>query len=137
MLETKRFVIFRLCPDSTCGSCNSTHGYGEYIVDMATYPEETPAYKEEERERYCEACEECSQDDAAGRRRLADVDCSTCYDQCRNIENMEGNGYVDASEYLGCEKVYEDEDTGAAYYAGPVCANSGLHIKVGLFADED
>ena len=48
---------------------------------------------------------------------------------------MEENGYVDASQYLNCEKIYENENSGKVYYAGPVCSHSGGRIKVGLFTD--
>lgn len=149
VLETKRFVIFRLCPDDDCSSCD--YNYGEYIVDMETYLESTLQHKEEEQEQYCEACEECGNDDGAqdaddannnnnngGRNRnLIDVNCNSCYAQCQNIENMEDNGYADAAEYVNCEKVYENENTGVSYYAGAICANYGTRIKVGLFTDED
>lgn len=162
VLETKRFVIFRLCANGDCSSSGCEYDYGEYIVDMETYLESTLKHMEEEQENYCEACDECADgDDAAAyddavaaddavagddanangrarRRRLVDVDCSTCYTQCQNIANMEENGYVDAAEYVqGCEKVYENENNGKVYYAGPICANSGTRIKVGLFTDED
>ena len=145
VLERKGFVIFRLCPESSCSNCN--YNYGEYIVDMATYLESTLQHKEEEQEQYCEACEECGNDDQAeqaanddanGRRKLAtNVNCNTCYNQCQNIENMEENGYVDASEYINCEKVYENENSGVIYYAGAICANYGSRIKIGLFTDEE
>jgi len=144
VLETKRFIIFRLCPEDSCSTgCN--YNYGEYLVDMETYLEATLEHKEQEQERYCQACEECENyDDAVANdaddnnnRKLWNVDCSSCYTQCQNIENMEENGYVDASEYLNCEKVYENDNTGIVYYAGPICANSGSRIKVGLFRDEN
>jgi len=142
VLETKRFVIFRLCPDNSCSSCNAN--YGEYLVDMETYLESTLQDKQEEQENYCNACEECEADDDAAndggralRRKLWNVDCSSCYAQCQNIENMEENGYVDAADYLNCEKVYENENSGVAYYAGAICSNYGTRIKVGLFTDED
>mmetsp|Transcript_12168 Transcript_12168/g.29722 ORF Transcript_12168/g.29722 Transcript_12168/m.29722 type:complete len:432 (+) Transcript_12168:161-1456(+) len=155
ILETKRFVIFRLCPDSSCSSCN--YNYGEYIVDMETYLQSTLQHKQEEQENYCQACEECEEEEAANddaaaanddgnrrrslailkRRSLYNVDCSSCYTQCQNIENMEENGYVDASEYIECEKVYENENTGVVYYAGAICGNSGTRIKVGMFTDEE
>jgi len=149
VLETKRFVIFRLCPNDSCSSEGCSYGYGEYIVDMETYLESTLQHKQEEQEQYCNACEECDDDDdaaagddaagddAARRRRLVNVDCSSCYAQCQNIENMEENGYVDAAEYVNCEKVYENDNTGLIYYAGAICSNSGSRIKVGLFTDED
>mmetsp|Transcript_10439 Transcript_10439/g.22422 ORF Transcript_10439/g.22422 Transcript_10439/m.22422 type:complete len:429 (+) Transcript_10439:188-1474(+) len=146
ILATKRFVIFRLCPENSCSSCNSN--YGEYIVDMDTYLESTLRFKQEQQEQYCQACEECAADgndddgnDAAARRRrrhLAydNLNCNTCYDECKNIENMEVNGYVDASEYINCQKVYENENTGKVYYAGAMCSGSGTRIKIALFADE-
>jgi hypothetical protein len=32
VLGITRFVIFRLCPDTTCSTCSSN--YGEYMVDL-------------------------------------------------------------------------------------------------------
>ncbi|KAL3768756.1 hypothetical protein ACHAWU_006857 [Discostella pseudostelligera] len=169
VLETKKFVIFRLCPEggssssssgsssasASCSSCESN--YGEYIVDMDTYLQATVQHKQEEQEQYCEACDECADaaaaanddaaaaadDDGGGRRHLrshrllTNVDCDTCYATCQNIDNMEANGYADASEYIQCEKVYENENKNIVYYAGAVCTNYGTRIKVGLFTDED
>lgn len=175
VLETKKFVIFRLCPvngssssssggssssgssaSSSCSSCDSK--YGEYIVDMDTYLQATVQHKQEEQEQYCEVCDECANaaaaanddaaaaaaadDDGGGRRhlrsrQLTSVDCDTCYATCQNIDNMEANGYADASEYIQCEKVYENENKNIVYYAGAVCTNYGTRIKVGLFTDED
>ena len=144
ILATKRFAVFRLCPNNSCSSCSS--GYGEYIVDLETYLESTLQYKGEIQENYCQACEECAAedeaaaeeaDDAARRRRLANVNCNTCYNECQNIANMEANGYMDAAEYTQCQKVYENENTGKIYYAGAMCASSGARVKIGLFLDED
>lgn len=139
VLATKRFVIFRLCPNGACSTCN--YNYGEYIVDMESYLEATLEYKQGKQEDYCTACEECGQDDdeadEGGRRRRLEVNCNTCYNQCQNIENMEDNGYLDAAEYIECQKVYENENNGKVYYAGAVCASSGSRIKIGLFYDEN
>jgi len=146
ILATKRFVVFRLCPNSSCSSCN--YNYGEYIVDMDTYLQATLKYKQEEQENNCIACEECGNDDAAaaeeeaaaeeaaedGGRRL--VNCNTCYDECLNIQNMEENGYVDAAEYTQCQKIYENDNSGKVYYAGAMCSSSGTRIKIGLFEDD-
>jgi len=54
------------------------------------------------------------------------------------IENMEDNGYIDATEFLECQMVYDPEDDGkGALYAGPMCASNGSKIKIGLFTDEE
>lgn len=147
VLETMRFAIFRLCPSGSCSSCSS--GYGEYLVDLDSYLEATVEYYQAVQENMCQACEEtCQQDEEAaaedeaaaeedgGGRRL-DVDCSTCVDECDKIENMADNGYIDATEFLECQMVYDPEDdTIAALYAGPMCASSGTKIKIGIFLDE-
>lgn len=153
VLDTQRFVIFRLCPTEnsyggtqTCGSCN--YNYGEYLVDLEQYLEATVQYYQEEQENMCQACEEaCQQDDAnqnqdngddGGRRRKLQ-DCSTCTDECYKIENMEANGYIDATEFLECQMIYDPEDDGSgdiALYAGPMCASDGTKIKIGVFEDE-
>ena len=154
VLATKRFVIFRLCPTGMCDSC--TYDFGEYIVDLEEYLEATVEYQQEIQENMCNACEECGnyeeneendqdQDEDERRRALAirklqnyDVDCDSCYDECMKIENMEDNGYVDATEFLECQMIYDPEDDGkTALYAGPMCASSGSKIKIGVFYDED
>jgi hypothetical protein len=153
VLATKRFVIFRLCPtNEDCDSCS--YGFGEYIVDLEEYLEATVEYQQEMQESMCDACEECgnyeeneenNQDEDERRRLLInrklqnyDVDCDSCYDECMKIENMEDNGYIDATEFLECQMIYDPEDDGkAGLYAGPMCASSGSKIKIGVFTDED
>jgi len=148
VLETQRFVIFRLCPmenayggTQTCSSCS--YNFGEYLIDLDTYLESTVGYYQEEQEAMCQACEEaCQNDDQqnqdgddGGRRNLQD--CSSCVDECYKIENMEAAGYIDATEFLECQMIYDPEDDGAeGLYAGPMCASSGTKIKIGVFKDE-
>jgi len=158
VLKTQRFVVFRLCPDNSCSSCNSN--YGEYVIDLQEYLESTVEYQQEIQEQMCELCEEYYEnqaaeeeeeeaeeeegdededgDDRRKKRRLVDVDYDSCYDECQKIENMEENGYVDATNYLECQQIYEPEDDGmSALYAGPICSSSGSKIKIGVFTDEE
>mmetsp|Transcript_17936 Transcript_17936/g.41162 ORF Transcript_17936/g.41162 Transcript_17936/m.41162 type:complete len:422 (-) Transcript_17936:182-1447(-) len=144
VLATKRFVIFRLCPSDACDSCN--YNFGEYIVDLEEYLEATVNYQQEMQEEMCNSCEEnCQWDedeeqDNDRRRKLEDYgsDCDSCYEECMKIENMEDNGYIDATEFLECQMVYDPEDDGkSALYAGPMCASSGSKIKIGIFTDEE
>lgn len=154
ILSTKRFVIFRMCPDSSCSSCN--YNYGEYIVDMETYLEATLGYKEEVQEQYCETCNQCyewaaeqAEKEANGEDEDEDeeedenaaacqsIDTSSCYAECQNIENMEENGYMDASEFTECQQLDYEDNYGNAYYAGAMCASSGSRIKIGVFLDEE
>lgn len=147
VLTTKRFVIFRLCPDSSCGSCN--YNYGEYIVDMETYLEATLGYKQEVQEANCEICNECYENEANANNgdnngdedenayQCNGIDTSTCYAECQNIENMEENGYIDASELVECQQLDYEANDGTVYYTGASCASSGTRIKIGMFADEE
>eukprot|EP00535_Pseudo-nitzschia_heimii_P005474 CAMPEP_0197184732 /NCGR_PEP_ID=MMETSP1423-20130617/10449_1 /TAXON_ID=476441 /ORGANISM="Pseudo-nitzschia heimii, Strain UNC1101" /LENGTH=426 /DNA_ID=CAMNT_0042635621 /DNA_START=61 /DNA_END=1341 /DNA_ORIENTATION=- len=147
ILATRRFVIFRLCPTGYCDSCS--YNFGEYIVDLEEYLEATVDYQKEMQEEMCNACQECQnwddedeedEDGERRRRRLQNynIDCDNCYDECMKIENMEENGYIDATEFLECQMVYDAEDDGkAALYAGPMCASNGSKIKIGLFTDEE
>lgn len=145
ILSTKRFVIFRLCP-SGCDSCN--YNYGEYIIDMDTYLEASLDFMQEKQEQYCGTCNECYEKQANGQMdddgyaaQCGAVDTSSCYDECQNIENMEANGYVDASEYTGCVKLGEvqtdDDGENQRFFAGAMCASSGSRIKIGVFSDEE
>jgi hypothetical protein len=152
VLSTERFVIFRLCPDSACSTCSSN--YGEYMVDLDTYLQATVEYEKQNQEEMCNACNECAAADEAdaadaadadaaeadaanGGRKLVTVDCSTCAAECEKIANMEANGYIDATEFLECQMIYDDADgSGTALYAGPVCASSGTKINIGVFTDQ-
>ena len=165
VLATKRFVLFRLCPDD-CSSCN--YNYGEYLVDIESYLEATVEYFQDEQEEMCNYCnevcyqnanqqqnqdngeeqeqqdngEEQQQEEDGGERKLQNqyynVDCDTCVDKCAMIENMEENGYIDATEFLECQMIYDPEDDNKdALYAGPICASSGTKIKIGVFKDEE
>eukprot|EP00978_Attheya_sp_CCMP212_P004198 scaffold9117_cov57-Attheya_sp.AAC.2 len=161
VLGTKRFVMFRLCPNNSCSSCNS--GYGEYLIDMDSYLAATVEYQQGIQEEMCENCyANCQQDqyyeaedeqeeedandgdedgdedqDEDERRRLT-YDCDTCYDECTKIDNMEDNGYIDATEFIECQMIYDPEDDGkSAYYAGAMCGGSGTKIKIGVFDDEE
>jgi hypothetical protein len=220
ILGMKRFVIFRLCPDNSCSSCNSN--YGEYMVDLETYLEATVEYQKKNQEEMCKACEECAveeentedngaedngaedngaednaaednaaednnneeqanqeqnqdaqqneaeaeaenadnEDEKQGEgenaeeanagdeanegnvdgegRKLYSVDCSTCASECEAIQNMEANGYVEATDLTECQLIYDPEDDSmSALYAGAMCANYGKQISIGVFTDEN
>mmetsp|Transcript_27552 Transcript_27552/g.51048 ORF Transcript_27552/g.51048 Transcript_27552/m.51048 type:complete len:413 (-) Transcript_27552:121-1359(-) len=150
ILTTKRFVIFRLCSESSC-----SYNYGEYIVDMETYLEAVLGYKQEVQEQYCETCNECyekaaeqAEQEANGEQnddeeededawKCQNMDTSSCYAECQNIENMEENGYMDAAEFTECQQLDYEDNYGNVYYAGPMCASSGSRIKIGIFTDEE
>lgn len=136
VLGVQRFVIFRLCPDS-CDSCS--YGYGEYVISLEEYLESATAYQQEQDEEYCQACDECGNNDYNENQNYAvEVDCSTCYDTCQMMENMEDNGYIDAIDFLECQMIYDPEDDRSeALYAGPICSNGGSKIKIGVFTDEE
>lgn len=148
VLTTKHFVIFRMCPDNSCGTCN--YNYGEYIIDMDTYLGYMIEAKQQEQEQSCELCNQCyeaaanaanGENDANGdgvddNANCGSVDTATCYAECQNIDNMEANGYADASAYAQCTKLNYQDANGNYYYAGAVCASSGTRIKIGVFTDQ-
>jgi hypothetical protein len=82
--------------------------------------------------------------------------CSECEESCYFYENLEGNGYADASNYIECQKLEiqqqqedgeggrrranrraQEEENGDAQqlYVGPRCNENGK-IVIGVFADE-
>jgi len=146
VLATKRFVVFKLCPTDS-ESCS--YNYGEYLIDMETYLEAYVQYVQEQQEEFCKTCDEaCEQEEEAeeeeaeeedGGRRLDDAnqyanyDCS-CVETCEAIENMEENGYIDATEFLECQAIVDDDD--GQLFAGPYCSG-GEKIKIGVFSDEN
>ena len=68
----------------------------------------------------------------------ATMDCFDCYSECSMIENTEANGYIDATEFLQCQMIYDPEDDDEpALYAGPLCASMGEKIKIAVFTDDE
>lgn len=150
VLATQRFVLFRLCPSGSCTKCNSK--YGEYMIDMSTYLSTAVDYRKQEQEDMCTACQQNCQyysnqnnyynNDNA--RRLAasssysSTDCASCTSACNKIQNMEANYYLDATNFINCQKISDNYNGyGAALYAGPICASQGSKIKIGVFTDAD
>jgi len=64
------------------------------------------------------------------------VDCDTCWEECERIENMEENGYLDASEFNRCQMIY-DRKNERPLFAGPICSEDGTKYRVRVFEDED
>lgn len=146
ILQLNRFAVFRLCPTKYYSSCSSD--YGEYLLDLESYLLSTTEYFMEQQEEMCEMCNNyCYNDDAAQMDDAeaaiaATVDCDTCMEECEKIENMEENGYVDASNYIECQQLEQENDDDddaeeVMYFAGATCSNDGSKIKIGVFSDEN
>merc|ERR1712222_284835 len=121
VLATKHFVIFRLCPSNSCGSCN--YGYGEYLVDMEEYLEATIEYAKDKQEEKCDQCEE---------------ECDGYYgNQNQDDEIEQEKGYIDATDFVECQEIQDEGDDGSALYAGAMCASNGSKIKIGVFSDNE
>ena len=72
VLESKRFVVFRLCPSDSCNQYSSegcSSDFGEYVLEMGDYLEAMTMYQEEKVQNFCAYCEWCAEnewnDDAA------------------------------------------------------------------------
>ncbi|KAI2495473.1 hypothetical protein MHU86_19060 [Fragilaria crotonensis] len=128
----KPVVVFKLCPANDCAACTSD--YGEYLIDLETYLEVSIERSKQEQEIACDACGDCSADRRV--RRLLDIDCTTCADECEKIINMEANGYLDASDFIQCQLIYDPpDDSEYPLWAGPLCTSSGSKITIGVFTD--
>ena len=97
-----------------------------------------------EEEAAAEGDEAAAEEDGGARRRLGKnkfynlaPDCTTCLDECDLIDNMEANYVIDATNYLECQQAYLPDNADTAVYVGPICAQSGSKIKIGVFQDED
>ena len=136
----RQFVIFRLCKTPIDfyepGDCN--YEYGEYAVKLEDYLADVVPYKEEMQEKSCEQCLDfCTHNNPHNVVEAYTKMCSECLDECSNIENMEANGYIDATEFARCQMIYDPptDDTGP-FYAGPMCdGEDGSKIKIGVFND--
>jgi hypothetical protein len=138
VLATQRFAVFRLCPEGACSTCD--YNYGEYLLDLDLYLQATVGYFQDYQQEMCNNCNECGQNQNQANRKLQQyaADCDTCYDECQKIENMEMNGYYDATDFLECKLIYDPEDDSLdELYAAPICASQGQKIKIGVFTDAD
>ena len=134
----ERSVIFRTCPNINHDDHSPfqiSDECDEYIVDMETYLDITINYKMEKQQRYCEECE-CYEDDGWEEKCNLNSSYLNCDDECSNIENMEENGYLDASEFVECQEL-EVENSSQGYYTGAACTPNGNRIKIGVFSDEE
>lgn len=139
----RSFVAFRICPSDTCGSC--LENFGRYVVDIETYLAYTVQNRQQAFEEMCQNCEvDCNGDDADN--------CYGCGSVCSGYENLEAMGYVDASQFVECQRVnVQNDDDGnnngegddaeeVDYYIGPRCSGGdegNSQVTIGLFADEN
>lgn len=147
---TKRLARFRLCPEGSCDSDDSSGcsaKYGDYVVDMGTFLASWLEAQEDEKEYQCEVyadkCEEMCDDDG-------DDDCEqACYtgygmsycmdgDDDDNANNFDPQDYAECAAFEFGRRQLEDanDDGDAEYYVGPYCADQGGEIRLGLFTDE-
>ena len=128
VLAMKHFVVYKLCPSDSCGSCDGVHG--EYVTDVDDFLAATVEYQKEALEYECENCNERCNDNGEY--------CDGCGQLCYQYDNLEANGYVDASNYIQCQQVNggdDDNDGGNAIYIGPKCSKTQNEIVIGLFTD--
>ena len=149
-LALQHFVIFRLCPTSSCSSCDGDGVmYGKYAVEVDTYLESMVEYQKQAFETTCNTCDRtCNKnDDGDSDQAQTSAYCTSCSEQCNFYSNLEANGYVDASAYTQCQQLAvanngedegaaaEEEDDDTLLYIGPRCNAKGK-IIIGLFSDE-
>lgn len=134
VLAVRNYVVYSLCPSDSCQSCDGVHG--KYALDIATYMQSTAENQREKMESMCKNCQ-----DGYGYDDDAYTHCTTeCCETCREYNNMENNGYIDASEYTECQQVNaETDDDGGNFqlYAGPQCSSDSFSVEIGLFTDEN
>ena len=164
-IATRRLIRFRLCPSSSCSASKAagcTSGYGDYIVDMATFVD---AYYEAKRRSIENDCEnyltyqcDCEDDDGKGddfNREYCEYDCfsaagkTDCIDRNPYEDDQQNQEEFRAEEYLECaayeppandnngrRKLEDGEENQAEYYIGPYCAEQGGAVYLGFFSDD-
>jgi len=157
-LYAKRLARFRLCPSDECstsssGGCQS--GYGDYVVDMATYvnsyyesfqqqlEEECNQYKEN----YC-GCDDNDDEEGCLYTCYAEAEMEQCEEFIEDEED--GGDEFDVEEYLECaeweapdndderkrRRLEEEEEEEVQYFIGPYCSGQGGSVHMGLFTDD-
>ena len=128
--STSQFVLYHLCDYGKPDSCIEN----QYIVTLEEYILETLRYQESIQSKFCRNCKPC----------LHSPDKSGCNSKCETClynEEMEENGYIDATKFARCQMVYDPFDNNDLdpLYAGPLCSGEedGSKITIGVFRDED
>lgn len=150
VLGLEHFVVFSLCPSDSCRTCYSD--YGQYVLPVEDYLASTTEQSRQAFENKCQGCEEACNDGG-----YCD---ESCLADCEMYQNLDENGYVDASEYIECQQIDvivndddnaggdgdandgnknegDDEEEELQLYIGPKCSTNGRRIHIGLFTDED
>lgn len=155
-LYKKRLVRFRLCPTDSCsrndaGGCDSE--YGDYIVDLETYLNAYYMSKWEAAEQECGQYIEnyCScqnnGDDGFNEAEcqyqcIVDAEMSQCYQYMEDMmyqENFQIQQYMQCAQFQynnNNNRKLEEEQQQAEYFVGPLCAEQGGAINLGMFSDD-
>jgi hypothetical protein len=142
-LALKHFVVYRLCPTSSCTSGCGSGPFGRYVTDIQTFLKDTIENQQQYLESMCQTCQQKCEDN----ENVNDdsFDCS-CTQLCDRYENLADYGYVDASQYTECQQFEPNGNDDADYdesngdgnvmYIGPRC-NSGNQVTIGMFYDSN
>lgn len=140
--------------NSNSGSNVEEVPYGKYTVPVDEYLQYTLEYQRQAYENACNGCdEECDNGNDEGQEEDGEDNnnenqnnnnCNAnCPSICQEYQNLEANGYVDASQYVECQQIdynnanqQQDGDNNQQLYTGPRC-NSNGKIVIGLFSDEN
>lgn len=144
VLGLERFVVFRLEATEQCGMNGAP--FGQYVLPAEDYLLSATEQSRRTFENSCQQCEEtCNEGGYCD---------ETCLDDCQTYENLGGNGYVEASQYIQCQQIdvvanNDDNDNAGdehegnneaeqqQLYIGPKCSANGRRIYIRLFTDED
>lgn len=161
--QQQKLVHFKLCPSSSCNSCNNG---ADYVVPMVDFVEMYFQAKMDAQEYNCEVtknncyCENANDDQACEYQCYVNAGLDYCEDNNnQNNNNNNGQAYQFELEKAGrCEKMDVDQDTLYYYlqqnggsnnynvygnnqgemglFIGPQCSSNGKAIYLNVFMDE-
>lgn len=162
----QRLVHFKLCPSSSCSSCE---GGADYVIDMNEYVNAYIESKMDAQEYNCERvrencyCEDANDDEACEASCYYQAGLDYCGEQNQNNEN--GQQQFNLQDAVECRRL-EIDDEALQYYmyqngganqmnnmqyyqqggqqnqqrmelfVGPYCSSNGKSIHLGVFMDE-
>lgn len=159
-IETKRLIRFRLCPSDSCSATKAggcTSGYGDYVIDMASFMEAYFEARRQEIENQCNyqlenVCQCQDNGDDNYNEEYCQYDCLIAADM---EECVDRNPYEDdevekfeVEEYMECKQLEIQNNKNnnnnnnrklneeVQYFVGPYCSNQGGAIHLGLFSDD-